>query len=228
MSLSATVSVQLNQQIARPFLQLQTGSTATANAIASLLLLDQTGILQIKIVLKKTKRITSSMMLTVAAFAQSIPKIAPLRARQTGLTAAVNAIFGLLPEQANLLQTLIVLLLTVQASHSIKLTAPASVLLHVLNCKTSTRILAPAQISQCSQVTSKALVAHGAPVVRPIQTCHFLTGRTMVLPKQLQETSASRQLETHTLLSETNVWTLTNQVARISCSGKLTTFQTIC
>jgi hypothetical protein len=104
-------------------------------------------------VLKKTKRITSSMMLTAAAFAQLIPKIAPIWAHQTGSTAAVNAIFGLLLEQTNLLQTLIVLLLTVQASHSIKLTAPASVLLHALNCKTSTRILAPAQISQCSQVT---------------------------------------------------------------------------
>jgi len=225
-NLTVAATVQLNQQIARLLLQLQTGSTADANAIASLLLLEKIGLLQIKIVLQKIKRITFSMMLPVAALAQSIPNIVRL-ARQTGLTAAVNAIFGLLLDQANQLQTPIVLLLTVQASHSIKLTAPASVLLHALICKTSTQILAPAPISQSSQVTSKVLLAHGAPVLRPIQTCHLLTGRTMVLPKHKKETLACLQLEPHTLLSETHAWTLANQLAKISCSGKLTTFQTI-
>jgi len=57
--------------------------------------------LQIKIVFKKTKRITSTMILTAAANALSEHQIAQLQARQTGLTAAVNAIFGLLLDQAN-------------------------------------------------------------------------------------------------------------------------------
>ena len=96
MNLTVAATVQLNQQIARLLQQLQTGSTADANAIASLLLLEKTGLLQMKIVLQKINRITSSMMLPVAALAQFFLQIAPLQAHQTGLTAAVNAIFGLL------------------------------------------------------------------------------------------------------------------------------------
>ena len=104
MNLNVAATVQLNQQIARLLLQLQTGSTADANAIASLLLLEKIGLLQIKIVLQKIKRITFSMMLPVAALAQSIPNIVRL-ARQTGLTAAVNAISGLMLEKTKVLQT---------------------------------------------------------------------------------------------------------------------------
>ena len=80
MNLTVAATVQLNQQIARLLQQLQTGSTADANAIASLLLLEKTGLLQMKIVLQKINRITSSMMLPVAALAQFFLQIAPLQA----------------------------------------------------------------------------------------------------------------------------------------------------